>query len=40
MFTNFNADAEGIGPDRIVEMLLEQVREPRAEDYRGASADA
>jgi len=34
IFTNFNADAEGITPDRIVEMLLENIPEPRVEDYR------
>ena len=34
MFTNFNADAEGISPDRIVEMLIEAIPEPRVEDYR------
>ena len=34
MFTNFNADAEGITPDRIVEMLIEVIPEPRVEDYR------
>ena len=38
IFTNFNADAEGITPDRIVEMLLEAVSEPRVEDYEGAKA--
>jgi len=35
LFTNFNADAEGITPDRIIEMLLDAIAEPRAEDYRG-----
>ena len=35
IFTNFNADAEGITPDRVVEMLVESVPEPRVEDYRG-----
>jgi len=34
IFTNFNADAEGITPDRIVEMLVEAIPEPRVEDYR------
>ena len=34
LFTNFNADAEGIVPDRIVEMLIESIPEPRVEDYR------
>ncbi|HAU38799.1 MAG TPA: AAA family ATPase [Phycisphaerales bacterium] len=40
IFTNFNADAEGITPDRIVEMLLAAVPEPRVEDYRGEPANA
>jgi len=34
MFTNFNADAEGINTDKIVEMLIQSVPEPRAEDYK------
>ena len=38
MFTNFNADAEGISTDRIVEMLIDAVPEPLAEDYRGTPA--
>jgi MoxR-like ATPase len=33
VMTNFHAEAEGMSPDRIVSDLLEQVREPRAEDY-------
>jgi len=40
LFTNFNADAEGVGSDRIVEMLLEAVSEPRVEDYKNAPAPA
>jgi len=40
IFTNFNADAEGIEPDRIVEMLLEAVSEPRVEDYKNVPAPA
>ena len=40
IFTNFNADAEGIAPDRIVEMLLEAVPEPRVEDYKAQPAKA
>jgi MoxR-like ATPase len=28
LFTNFNADAEGIGPDQVVERLLQEVQEP------------
>jgi MoxR-like ATPase len=27
LFTNFNADAEGIGPDQVVEKLLQTVAE-------------
>jgi len=34
IFTNFNADAEGLVPDNIVEMLLKGVPEPRGEDYK------
>ncbi len=34
IFTNFNADAEGIGPDDIIEMLIDAVGEPSVEDYR------
>ncbi len=34
LFTNFNADAEGVTPDKIVEMLLKEVPEPRPEDYK------
>ena len=34
IFTNFNADAEGVKPDRIVEMLLEAAPEPQAKDYK------
>ncbi|HUW83170.1 MAG TPA: MoxR family ATPase [Phycisphaerae bacterium] len=33
LFTNFNADAEGIKPDAVVLRLLEAVAEPSAEDY-------
>ncbi len=33
LFTNFNADAEGIGPDQVVERLLEVVPEAGAADY-------
>jgi len=38
LFTNFNADAEGVTPDEIIDMLLEAVPEPRAEDYKGVAA--
>jgi MoxR-like ATPase len=34
LFTNFNADAEGIKPDAVVLRLLEEVAEPSAEDYK------
>ncbi len=34
IFTNFNADAEGVSADRVVDMLLKAVAEPRVEDYR------
>jgi MoxR-like ATPase len=34
IFTNFNADAEGITPDNVVDMLLKAVPEPRIEDYK------
>ena len=33
IFTNFNADAEGITPDQIVDDLLKKIPEPRAEEY-------
>ncbi len=34
LFTNFNADAEGIGPDQVVEKLLANVPEASADEYR------
>jgi MoxR-like ATPase len=34
IMTNFHAEAEGITPDKIVDMLLKHVGEPKAEDYR------
>jgi MoxR-like ATPase len=34
IITNFNADAEGIDPDAVVEKLLATVKEPSAEAYR------
>jgi len=40
MFTNFNADAEGINTDAIVDMLLQAVPEPKAEDYKGTEVPA
>ena len=33
LFTNFNADADGVSPDQIVEKLLEVVPEPSPESY-------
>ncbi|MDP6544407.1 MAG: MoxR family ATPase [Phycisphaerae bacterium] len=40
IFTNFNADAEGISPDRIIEMLLEAVKEPQSGEYKHTSEPA
>jgi len=37
MFTNFNADAEGITPEHVVDWLLEHVQEPSEEDYAAAT---
>jgi MoxR-like ATPase len=34
IITNFNADAEGIDADAIIEKLLQTVKEPGAEAYR------
>ena len=34
LFTNFNADAEGVTPEDIIERLLKTVPEPMPEDYR------
>jgi len=33
IMTNFHAEAEGISPDRIVELLIESVEAPQAESY-------
>ncbi|HSH95681.1 MAG TPA: MoxR family ATPase [Roseimicrobium sp.] len=33
IFTNFNADAEGVGPDQVIERLLEAVPEASGTDY-------
>jgi MoxR-like ATPase len=38
LFTNFNADAEGIGPDQVVDKLIEAVAEPTAADHARAAA--
>ncbi len=40
LFTNFNADAEGLTPDKIVERLLDSVHEPGTDDYRNAATPA
>jgi MoxR-like ATPase len=40
LFTNFNADAEGIGPDQVIDKLIEVVPEAGAADYAGAAAPA
>jgi MoxR-like ATPase len=34
VFTNFNADAEGMTSDSLIDKLLETVKEPSADDYR------
>ena len=34
LFTNFNADAEGISAENVIERLLKTVPEPMPEDYR------
>jgi MoxR-like ATPase len=34
VMTNFHAEAEGVTPDKIVGLLLQEVGEPRPEDYR------
>jgi len=34
LFTNFNADAEGITPDAIIRRLIKTVAEPSEKDYR------
>ncbi len=36
IFTNFNADAEGIGPDQVIERLLDEVPESTGADYARA----
>ena len=33
LFTNFNADAEGVTPEKIIEKLLETIPEPSEKDY-------
>jgi MoxR-like ATPase len=39
LFTNFNADAEGIGPDQVVEKLISVVPEPGASEYARAAGE-
>ena len=34
LFTNFNADSEGITPDALVDRLLEAIPEPSEKDYK------
>ncbi len=36
IFTNFNADAEGVGPDQVIERLLEAVPEASGAEYARA----
>jgi MoxR-like ATPase len=36
LFTNFNADAEGVSPDKVVEKLIEVVPEPGAREHAEA----
>ena len=38
IFTNFSADAESVGPDHIIDMLLKAVAEPSLSDYAGQAA--
>jgi len=40
IFTNFNADAEGVRPDDIVEKLMATVPEPQPEDYKNVPAES
>ena len=38
LFTNFNADAEGVTTEKIIDRLLQTVPEPMPEDYRAGKA--
>jgi len=38
LFTNFNADAEGVTAENIIDRLLKTIPEPMPEDYRHAPA--
>ncbi len=40
IFTNFNADAEGVSPDKIVEMLVQTVQEPQSGEYKQTAQPA
>jgi len=40
IFTNFNADAEGLTPEDIIRRLLAEVPEPQPEDYARGRTDA
>jgi len=40
IFANFNADAEGLTTDKLVEMLIQAVPEPKASEYKEAPAAA
>jgi AAA lid domain len=39
LFTNFNADAEGLTPEDIIRRLLDEVPEPPPEDYVGSGGE-
>ncbi|MDY6913440.1 MAG: MoxR family ATPase [Planctomycetota bacterium] len=38
IYTNFNADAESVTPDSVIEMLLQAIPEPQAQDYAAEQA--
>jgi len=38
LFTNFNADAEGVTPEHIIAKLLQTIPEPTEQDYAGKQA--
>ncbi len=40
IFTNFNADAERVSPDKIVEMLVQTVQEPQSGEYKQTAQPA
>jgi MoxR-like ATPase len=37
IFTNFNADAEGVGPDQVIDKLLEHVTEAGEREHAEAA---